>query len=58
MTDGLHDDGGDQWHDYQFGTNLGWKISKSFSIFLEGEYTKYWDTEFFTGTAGFNYTFK
>ena len=57
-TDGLVDEGGEQWHDYQFGTNFGWKISKSFAIFLEGEYTKYWDTQFFTGTAGFNYTFR
>ena len=58
MTDGLHDIGEDQWVDYQFGTNLGWKISRSFAIFLEGEYTKYWDTQFFMGTAGFNYTFR
>ncbi len=48
----------EQWDDYQFGLNTGWKISRTIGIFIEGEYTKMWDTEFFYSTFGLNYTFK
>ena len=48
----------EQWLDYQFGINFGWKIGKNFGLFAEGEYTKFWDTEFFNTTFGVNYTFR
>ena len=47
-----------QWEDYQFGANIGWKIGKSFGIFAEGEYTKFWDTKIFNTSFGINYTFR
>ena len=40
------------------GINFGWKIGKNFGVFKEGEYTKFWDTEFFNTTFGVNYTFR
>ena len=48
----------EQWDDYQFGLNFGTKIGKNLGLFIEGEYTKMWDTEFFYSTFGFNYTFR
>lgn len=48
----------EQWSDYQFGLNMGWKVGKNLGVFIEGEYTKMWDTEFFYSTFGFNYTFR
>jgi len=47
-----------QWNDFQGGINIGWKLNKSFSIFAEGDYTKFWDRQIFQSTVGFNYTFK
>ena len=49
---------GEQWHDYQFGTVLGWKLSNVIGLFAEGEYNKMWDREFFTSKIGINITFK
>jgi len=48
----------EQWADYSFGANLGWKINKNLGVFLEGEYSKMWDSELFQSTVGLNYTFK
>jgi len=48
----------EQWSDYSFGANLGWKINKNFGVFVEGEYSKMWDSQLFQSTVGFNYTFK
>lgn len=48
----------EQWSDYNAGMMFGWKVSKTLGIFIEGEYTKFWDSEIFTTTAGLNYTFK
>ena len=31
---------------------------KELWFILEGEYTKFWDTEFFNTTFGVNYTFR
>jgi hypothetical protein len=47
-----------QWEDYQFGLNFGWKVGKNLGIFVDGEYTKFWDTRIFNSTFGINYTFK
>jgi hypothetical protein len=44
----------EQWDDYQFGLILGWSLTKNLGIFVEGEYTKFWDTEIFKSTIGLN----
>ena len=44
----------EQWEDYQFGLILGWNISSNLGLFVEGEYTKFWDTEIFKSTIGLN----
>ena len=54
----IQDAEGEQWEDYQFGINFGWKIGKNLGVFAEGEYNKMWDTKFFNSTFGINYTFR
>ncbi len=49
---------GDQWSDYQAGLVFGVKLSKSIGLFVEGEYTKFWDSEIFNSNVGINYTFR
>lgn len=44
----------EQWKDYQAGISLGWKLSKSLGIFVETEYTKFWDSEIYQSSIGFN----
>lgn len=46
----------EQWSDYQYGLILGWNINSNLGIFVEGEYTKFWDTELFKSTIGLNIT--
>ena len=48
----------EQWVDYSFGASLGTKLGKNIGIFVEGEYSKMWDSKFYQTTFGFNYTFK
>ena len=48
----------EQWEDYQAGINFGWKVGKNLGIFIDGEYTKFWDTKIFNSTFGINYTFR
>jgi len=48
----------EQWVDYSAGLSLGTKISKNLGIFIEGEYSKMWDSKLFQTTFGLNYTFK
>jgi len=48
----------EQWSDYSFGTNFGWKINKNLGVFIEGEYAKMWDSELFNTSFGLNYTIK
>jgi len=48
----------EQWSDYQAGMMFGWKLWKSFGIFAEGEYTKFWDREIFNTNVGLNITLK
>lgn len=43
-----------QWSDIQAGTIMGWKVSKTFGLFIEGEYTKFWDSEIFQTSVGLN----
>jgi len=49
---------GEQWSDYNFGVNFGWKVGKNLGVFIEGEYAKMWDSELFNSSVGLNYTFK
>ena len=49
---------GEQWSDYQAGLVFGVKLSKSIGLFIEGEYTKFWDSEMFNSNFGINYTFR
>lgn len=48
----------EQWIDYSFGASLGWKVGKNFGVFMEGEFTKMWDSKLFQTTFGINYTIK
>jgi len=48
----------EQWDDYSAGLSLGWKINKNLGIFMEGEYSKMWDSEIFQSTIGLNITLK
>jgi hypothetical protein len=49
---------GEQWDDYQAGLMFGWKVTKSIGIFVESEYTKFWDSEIFNSNFGINITFR
>jgi len=48
----------EQWSDYNAGVNLGWKLSKSLGVFIEGEYIKFWDQEIFNSGVGLNLTLR
>jgi hypothetical protein len=48
----------EQWVDYSFGASLGTKVGKNIGIFIEGEYSKMWDSKLYQTTFGLNYTFK
>ena len=48
----------EQWKDYSAGVNLGWKINKRLGVFIEGEYSKMWDSELYNTSFGLNYTLK
>jgi len=48
------EEGYEQWDDYQGGIIMGWNITSKLGIFVEGEYTKFWDTEIFKSTVGLN----
>ena len=55
---GLKDKEFEQWEDYQVGVIMGLKLGNKFGIFIEGEYTKFWDTKIYNSSVGINYTFK
>jgi hypothetical protein len=44
--------------DYSFGASLGTKIGKNLGIFIQGEYSKMWDSKLYQTTFGLNYSFK
>jgi hypothetical protein len=48
----------EQWSDYNAGINLGWKLSKSLGVFIEGEYIKFWDQKIFNSSVGLNLTLR
>ena len=48
----------EQWEDYQAGVVFGWKLSKSIGVFVEGEYTKFWDSKIYNSSVGLNITLK
>ena len=47
-----------QWSDYQAGVQFGWKLSKNIGLFVEGEYTKFWDSKIYNSSVGLNITLK
>ena len=47
-----------QWDDFQVGMVLGWKVSNAIGVFIEGEYTKFWDSKIYNTNFGINLTFK
>ena len=48
----------EQWEDYQAGVVFGWKLSKSIGLFVEGEYTKFWDSKIYNSSVGLNISLK
>ena len=46
---------GEQWLDYSGGLIFGYKLSKSFGLFTEGKYNKYWNREWYDFKLGINY---
>ena len=48
----------EQWSDYNAGMMFGWKIGKALGVFVEGEYTKFWDSEIYNSSVGLNITLK
>jgi hypothetical protein len=56
--DGHSATNGDQWSDYQAGLVFGVKVSKAIGLFIEGEYTKFWESEMFNSNFGINFTFR
>ena len=54
----IQDSTPNQWSDYQAGLMFGWKIGKQLGIFVEGEYTKFWDSEIYSTNFGLNFTFR
>lgn len=45
----------DQWIDYSGGLIFGKRFNKSFGVFLEGKYNKYWDRIWHDFSVGINY---
>tara|TARA_Y100001937_G_scaffold6513_1_gene8477 strand:+ start:752 stop:1927 length:1176 start_codon:yes stop_codon:yes gene_type:complete len=45
----------EQWEDYQAGVSFGWKISRRIGVFVEGEYTKFWDSKIYNSSVGLNF---
>ena len=48
----------EQWSDYSFGTSLGFKVNRNLGVFVEGEFSKMWDSKLYQTTFGLNYTFR
>ena len=48
----------EQWLDYSAGLVAGWKITKNLGIFVESNYTKFWDREIYQAKAGLNFQFR
>jgi len=44
-----------QWIDYSLGLIYGYRFNKSFGIFVEGKYNKYWNRKWHNFSVGLNY---
>ena len=53
--EGLSEGNGQQWDDIQLGLIAGWKLTKRIGVFVEGEYTRFWDTEIYNSSVGLNF---
>ena len=53
---GGHNDklAGEQWDDYQAGIMFGWKVGRKLGVFIEGEYTQFWDSKLYATNFGIN----
>lgn len=51
----IQDSKPEQWDDYQAGFIFGAVVKKDIGVFVEGEYTKFWDSEIFNVHFGVNY---
>ena len=51
----IEDSDPEQWSDYQGGVIIGWRISKTLGLFIESEYTKFWDSEIYQSSLGLNF---
>jgi len=45
----------EQWSDYQAGFIFGAVVKEDLGVFIEGEYTKFWDSEIYNIHFGINY---
>ena len=45
----------EQWDDYQAGLIVGWKLSRQLGVFIEAEYTKFWDSKLYNSSVGINF---
>ena len=54
-TYSYHKFNGGQWVDYSVGLIFGYKFNKSFGIFAEGKYNKYWNRKWHNFSVGLNY---
>ena len=50
-----HKYNGGQWIDYSGGLIFGYRFNKSFGIFVEGKYNKYWNRQWHNFSVGLNY---
>jgi hypothetical protein len=46
-----------QLADFSFGSAIGFKATKTLGFFIEGEYSKNWDSRLFQTTFGIKFTF-
>ena len=51
----FHNYNGGQWVDYSGGLIFGYKLTRSFGIFAEGQYHKYWNRRWHEFSMGVNY---
>ena len=54
-TYSYHNFNNGQWMDYSMGLIYGYRFNKSFGIFVEGKYNKYWNRRWHNFSVGINY---
>ena len=46
------------WLDYSASLATGWKITKNLGVYIESNYTKFWDRKVYSAKAGLNFQFR